>query len=751
MKQKLFLFFAIVLNFIILQSCKTKNSGLTDEDIRIEKRVDSVMELMTLDEKIGQMNQLNNPGQVTGPVHVALENEKLVKLVREGKVGSLLNIFGAELCHKMQKVAVEESRMKIPLLYGLDVIHGFQTIFPVPLATASSWDLAAIEKSEHVAAVEASSTGLHWTFAPMVDICRDPRWGRIVEGAGEDPFLGSKVAAARVRGFQGQKFDGTSIAACVKHFAMYGAAESGKDYNTTDMSERLMREIYLPPYKAAIDAGAATLMTAFNELNGTPASANVWLQTEILRKEWGFKGMVVSDWASMKEVMAHRAAANKAEATQLGINSNIDMDMQGYLYNDTLKSLVEKHIVTIKQIDNCVRRILRLKFKLGLFDNPYQYGSVEKEKSLMMCSEHMDAALDMSRKSIVLLKNENQILPLSKGKTVAVIGPLADSQKDMLGTWKALGDYTKAVSYLQGIKKKIGADKVLYHKGCNTKGYSTDSIASAVSLAQKSDVVLLFLGESEDMSGEAHSRAYINLPGVQEQLFREIVKTGKPVIVILTNGRPLELEQVDNKANAIVEAWHLGTRAGDAVADVLFGDYNPSGKLTVSFPRTIGQIPIYYNHKNTGRPKNDEKTRYVSRYIDCENTPLYPFGYGLSYTTFKYENLKLSKDTIGTKDTVIATITVKNTGNYDGEEIVQMYINDLFAYGISRPVKELKGFEKVFLKKGEEKIISIKITPDLLSYLDAKLKRIVEPGEFKIMLGSSSEDKDLSVSNLFVK
>lgn len=732
-----------MLCFYMLSNAKT-----VDPNKRIEQRVDSVLKLMTLDEKIGQMTQLNNPNVATGPTYKAIESDVLVKKVREGKLGSLLNLFGADITRRMQEVAVKESRIKIPLIFGLDVIHGFKTIFPIPLASSCSWDMGWIEKSEQVAAQESAAGGIHWTFAPMVDISRDPRWGRIAEGAGEDPFLGSRIAEARVRGFQGKGIanDG-SIVACVKHFAAYGNSEGGRDYNTTDMSERLLREIYLPPYKAAIDAGVETLMSSFNELNGTPSTVNKFLQTDILRNEFGFKGFVVSDWNSIGEAIVHGAAKDKAEATVFAMNANIDMDMVNRCYPDTLKQLVKAGKVSVKQIDAAVRRILRVKFKMGLFDNPYKYCDSEKEKSVWMSKENQAKALEMSRRSIVLLKNEN-VLPFAKTKKVAVIGPLADAQKEMNGCWAWLGE-SAPVTILTGIKQKIGNQNVIYTKGCNINDDKTDSITFAVETAKLADVVVLCVGESSGMSGESHSRTILDFPGVQQQLVAEIIKTGKPVVVVLTNGRPITLGKINDTAPAILETWFLGTRAGDAVADVLFGDYNPSGKLTTSFPVTVGQVPVYYNHKNTGRPNIEDKRRgYNSSYLDCQNAPQYPFGFGLSYTKFEYTDLKIDKPKMTKTDFATVSVTVKNTGSYDGEEIVQLYIRDIFAYGVARPVKELKGFEKIALKRGEQKTVTFKITPELLSYYDLNLKKTVEPGDFRIMVGCSSLDKDLLKLNL---
>jgi len=716
----------------------------------IEQRVDSVLKLMTLEEKIGQMTQLSNPNIPTGPTYISVEKASNVALIREGKLGSILNITGADLTRRMQEVAVNESRIKIPLLFGFDVIHGFKTVFPIPLASACSWDMAAIASAERVAALESSAAGLHWTFAPMVDIARDPRWGRIAEGAGEDPFLGSAIAKARVQGFQGKNLrDDASILACVKHFAAYGNAEAGRDYNTTDMSERLLREIYLPPYKAAIDAGVATVMSSFNEFNGTPASGSKFLLTDILRNEYGFKGFVVSDWNSISEIITHGAAKDKNEATIFAMNANIDMDMQNNCYPKKLKQLVEEGKVTVEQVNKAVRRILRAKFELGLFDNPYKYCDSKKEKSVLLNKENLATALDVAKRSIVLLKNDN-LLPLSKTAKVAIIGPLADAPKEMNGCWAWYGEQSP-VTFLSGVRNKIGSSHLIYAKGCNINDATTDSIAYAVSVAKDADVVVLCVGESGDMSGESNSRTSLDLPGVQSLLVKEILKTGKPVVLVMTNGRPITLGSLNDSVPAILETWQLGTRAGDALAEVLFGDYNPSGKLTTTFPITIGQVPIYYNHKNTGRPNIDGKRQgYNSRYIDCGNFPQYPFGFGLSYTKFEYSDFKIDKSSMAKTDKATVSVVVKNTGSYDGEEIVQLYIRDLVAYGVSRPVKELKGFDKITLTKGEQKTVRFQITPEMLAYYDLNLKKIVEPGDFSIMVGCSSADKDLLKLNLTV-
>jgi beta-glucosidase len=705
----------------------------------IEERVDSVMALMNLDEKVGQLVQYSG-GFSTGTETRELGESK-ESLVKAGKVGSLLNVTGADVIRKIQQVAVEKSRLKIPLIFGLDVIHGFKTTFPVPLAEASTWDPALVEKSSHWQAIEASSAGIQWTFSPMVDIARDPRWGRIVEGNGEDPYLGSVMAAARVRGFQGKDFStNENILACVKHFAGYGAAEGGRDYNTVDISERTLREVYLPPFKAAVDAGVGSLMCSFNEIGGVLSSANKILLRNILRDEWKSDALLVSDWNTIGEMIVHGITNNLEEATVLGINSGVDMDMQSNGYHDYLAKLVSSGRVSEKILDESVRRVLRAKFKLGLFDNPYKYCDVEREKKNTQSKEIIEASREEACKSIVLLKNENNVLPLKKSiSKIAVIGPLADSKIDPLGPWSQQRDPSTVVSVVSGIKNKLG-DKaeIVYEKGCEVFGTSQEGFAKAKLAAEISDVVIMVVGESLFMSGEAASRATLDLPGVQEDLIKEIHKVGKPTIVVLMNGRPLTINWIAQNIPAVVEAWYLGIQSGNAIADVLFGDCNPSGKLTVTFPRAVGQVPYYYNHKNTGRPF-DPKIHFTSRYIDVENSPLYPFGYGLSYTKFEYSNLVLSSNKIKNGESVTVGIDIKNSGDVEGEEIVQLYIRDLVG-SVTRPVKELKDFAKINLKPGETKHVDFTITPEKLKFYDINMNYVVEPGDFKIFVGKNSAD-----------
>jgi len=734
MKKK---FLTVLLSVLLVSGFTNRSSRENPEEI-ISVRVDSVLSLMTLEEKIGQLNQLSY-GSGWGPSIKVQVPDQYKKMIREGKIGSFLNATGAELTYELQKIAVTESRLKIPLLFGLDVIHGFRTTFPVPLAEASSWEPELVERSSKYQALEASSAGIHWTFAPMVDIARDPRWGRIVEGSGEDTYLGLTMAAARVRGFQGNLSD-DNIIACAKHFAAYGGAEGGRDYNTVDIPERTLRDVYLPPFKSALDAGAETFMASFNEIDGVPSSGNRLLLTEILRNEWGFKGFVVSDWNSIGEMINHGFASDLKDAASISINAGLDMDMESRSFTTNLAELVEGKKVSEETIDLSVKRILRIKFKLGLFDEPFKYCNKERETKNIMSQEVQNAALEVAKRSIVLLKNSNSLLPLKKDLSkIAVIGPLADSKQDPLGPWAAVGNPNDVVTIVEGIKKLVTPKtEVLFSKGCDIEDTSTDNFDDAVKTATESDVVILCIGERENMTGEANNRSTLDLPGVQQKLAEEIYKTGKPVVVILMNGRPLSIEWIDRNMSAIVEAWFLGIKSGDAIAEVLFGDYNPSGKLPVSFPRTVGQIPIYYNHKNTGRPGN-ERNRFTSKYLDLPLTPLYPFGFGLSYTNFEYSDLKLSNSKISEEQELIVSIKIKNTGNFDGEEVVQLYVQDLVG-SVTRPVKELKRFKKIFLKKDEEQEVSFKISEKDLRFTGHEMTSISESGEFKVYVGTNSAD-----------
>ena len=708
----------------------------------ISQRVDSVLRIMTLEEKIGQLNQYNDDWTSTGPV--TLDNDK-ANQIRKGQVGSLLNCVGTQRTRSWQTIAMQ-SRLKIPLIFGQDVVHGFKTTFPIPLAEACSWDMDAIKLSARIGATEASASGVQWTFAPMVDIARDPRWGRVMEGAGEDPYLGSLIAAARVKGFQGDKLgELNSVMACAKHFAAYGAAIGGRDYNSVDMSDRLLWEVYLPPFKAAVDAGVATIMNSFNDLNGVPATGNKYLQRDILKGKWGFKGFVVSDWGSIGEMINHGNVKNEYEAALSAITAGCDMDMESRCYKNNLAQLVKDKKVPVALIDDAVRRILRKKFELGLFDDPFRYCNPEREQKELNNPEHTKAAREIAARSIVLLKNENQLLPLSKNtKTIAFIGPLVKALKQNKGFWdvEVPGvDSNFIVSQWQGIKNKISSNTtLLYAKGCEIEGNDKTGFAEAVDIASKSDVVILSIGERRDMSGEAKSRSNIDIPGVQEDLLKELLATGKPVVVLINAGRPLVFNYTADHAPAILYTWWLGSEAGDAIADVIFGDYNPSAKLPISFPRSVGQIPIYYSHFNTGRPAtSDDNHNYNSSYNDLSIFPKYAFGYGLSYTTFQYSNLQLSKKKMKSNEKTEAAVTITNTGKYDGEEIVQLYLRDKVG-SIVRPVKELKDFRKIALKAGESKTVTFTIDKEKLSFYNQQLQWVAEPGDFELMIGASSED-----------
>lgn len=719
----------------------------------IDQKVNALLKQMTLEEKIGQMNQYTGDNQATGPITINPNKEKDIK---DGHVGSMLNIIGTKYTRQYQELAMQ-SRLKIPLLFGQDVIHGFKTTFPIPLGEAASWDLAAMELSAKIAATEAAASGIHWTFAPMVDIGRDPRWGRVMEGAGEDTYLGSQIAVARVKGIQGRLGDVNSVMACVKHFAAYGAAVGGRDYNSVDMSPRMLWETYLPPFKAALDAGAATFMNSFNDLNGIPATGNKYLQRDILKGKWNFQGFVVSDWGSISEMENHGYVKNKKEAALAAIIAGSDMDMEGNAYRYHLAELVKENKVPIALIDDAVKRILRKKFELGLFDDPYKYSNAAREEKEMNNPEHRKAARDIAAKSIVLLKNENNVLPLSKTtKTIAFIGPLVKEHKQNMGFWavELPGlDYDKeVVSQWEGMQNKVSKDtKLLYAKGCEIQGDSKDGFAEAVAVANQSDVVVLSIGESWNLSGEAKSRSNIHLPGVQEDLVKAIQATGKPVIVLINAGRPLVFNWTADNVPAVVYTWWLGTEAGNAIADVLFGDYNPSGKLPMTFPRDEGQIPVYYNHFNTGRPApNETETNYVSAYIDLQNSPKFPFGYGLSYTTFDYSNLKLSKNKIKSTETIEVSLDLKNTGKVTGEEVVQLYLRDKVG-SVVRPIIELKDFQKVKLNAGETKRLKFSITNEKLSFYNDALEYKSEPGDFDLMIGSSSQDIHLKETFELIK
>ena len=707
----------------------------------INQRVDSVMRLMTLEEKIGQLNQYSGR-EVTGPL--VKQNNNILNDIKLGRAGSMLNVQGVQNTRKVQEVAMQ-SRLKIPLLFGMDVIHGYKTIFPVPLGESATWDMDLIRLSAHIAAKEAAAVGLHWTFAPMVDIARDPRWGRIMEGAGEDTYLGNYIAKARVLGFQGEKLGGLdAVMACAKHFAAYGASSAGRDYNDVEMSDHQLWETYLPPFKAAVDAGAATFMSSFNTLNGVPAAASNYLQRDILKGKWNYTGFVVSDWGSIDQMIKWGYVADKKEGALKAIISGCDMDMMSNSYLDHLKELVATKQVNIKLIDDAVKRILQKKFELGLFDDPYRFCNEQREQTELNNPEHVKATLNVAQKSIVLLKNQDGILPLQKNiKNIALIGPLADSKRDMQGAWAGANDDSRVVTLLKGLQQKLGPDvRITYAKGATIKTNDTTGIAEAVKAAKSADLVIMALGEAYDMSGESRSRAELGLPGKQDELFTAVQATGKPVVAVLMAGRPLIFNNIANKANAILYAWFLGDQAGNAIADVLTGEVNPSGKLPVTFPRSLGQIPLTYNDYKTGHPYNANVFQYQTGYIDVPNAPRYAFGYGLSYTTFKYADLKLDKSTMAKTGTINASFTLTNIGSKAGEEVVQLYLHDPVA-SVVQPTKKLKGFQKVALNPGESKTITFAINNETLAFYNQQLKWDSEPGKFKVMIGGSSDDLKL--------
>jgi beta-glucosidase len=725
------LFLALALTLLtVLSPASTLRVSANSSQANTEARINALVARMTLEEKLGQLQQLD--GHADGRY-----KDEHPDLVRRGLLGSTLNVRGVRQTNELQRIAVNESRLKIPLIFGFDVIHGYRTIFPIPLGEASSWDTAAAERAAHVAATEARAAGVHWTFAPMVDIARDPRWGRIAEGSGEDTYLGSAMARARVRGFQGADYSAPDrVVACAKHWVGYGAAEGGRDYNTTDMSETTLREIYFPPFKAAADAGVGTFMSAFNDLNGVPTSANPFTLTQVLRREWKFDGFVVSDYESVRELMNHGLAATESEAARAGINAGVDMEMVSRLYNKHGALLLKEGKVSQATIDEAVRRILRIKFRLGLFDKPY--ADEGRERTNIFNAESVAAAREIAGRSMVLLKNERETLPLSKNvKSIAVVGPLADSQKDMIGSWSGDGKAEDAVTVLAGVKAKVSTQtRVTYARGCEIAGDNTDGFTEAVRAARDADMTLIVVGESAEMSGEAASRSSLDLPGRQLDLIKAIHATGKPYAVVLMNGRPLTINWVAENSHAVLETWYAGTQGGNAIADVLFGDVNPGGKLPVTFPLSVGQIPIYYNHKNTGRPP-DVNNKYTSKYLDVPVTPLYPFGYGLSYTQFQLTNLSLSARSIRPDGRLTASVDVENTGRRAGDEVVQLYVRDMAA-SRTRPVRELKGFERITLRAGEKRRVQFTLAPPQLGFYNREMRFVVEPGEFKVFVGNSS-------------
>jgi len=762
--KQVFLVLALVPN---AQAQKKPAAAAPVSDQKMKSFIDGLVAKMTPEEKIGQLNLVSVGFDVTGPV----VSKDVDANIRKGRVGGVLNTFTPVAVRKLQEMALKESRLHIPLMFGYDVIHGHRTIFPIPLGLAASWDLQAVEQSARIAAEEATADGLNWVFSPMVDIARDARWGRIAEGAGEDPYLGAQIARAMVRGYQGPGNDLTkdnTVMACLKHFALYGAAEAGRDYNTTDMSKQRMYNEYLPPYKAAIDAGVGSVMSSFNDVNGTPATGNKWLMNDLLRRQWSFSGFVVTDYTAINEMMEH-GMGNAEQVSALALNAGIDQDMVGEIFLKNAAQNLKSGAVAKAQLDAACRRVLEAKYRLGLFQAPYRNVSQERATSTLMKPEFIAAARDIARRSLVLLKNERNALPLKKTGSVALVGPLANRQRDVIGNWSGAGDWKQAVSVEQGLRAAAPGLKITYAKGANIaddpqmldrlQAYggeleldprsSEDLIKEAVQVAQAADVVVAVVGESQGMTGEAASRAELGLPGQQLELLKALKKTGKPLVLVLMNGRPLTLNWEDRNADAMLETWFAGTQAGNAIADVLFGDYNPSGKLTTTFPRAVGQEPLYYNHKSTGRPYGgtDKLDKYKSRYLDVSNEPLYPFGFGLSYTTFTYGKPTLSKTTLGPTETLTVSVTVQNTGGADGEEVAQLYLRDVVG-SISRPVKELKGFQKVLLKKGESKTLTFRLGPDALKFYNDDLKFVAEPGEFRVFVGGNSRDVQETPFNL---
>ena len=733
----------------------------------MDRFIDALMKKMTVEEKIGQLNLPVSGEIVTGQA----QNSDVAKKIEQGLVGGLLNLKGVEKIRDVQKLAIEKSRLGIPLIFGMDVVHGYETIFPIPLGLSCSWDMEAIRKSARVAAIEASADGISWTFSPMVDISRDPRWGRVSEGNGEDPFLGGAIAKAMVSGYQGidlnnQLKRNDEIMACVKHFALYGAGEAGRDYNTVDMSRNRMFNEYMYPYQAAVDAGVGSVMASFNEIDGVPATANKWLMTDVLRKQWGFDGFVVTDFTGISEMIAH-GIGDLQTVSARALNAGVDMDMVSEGFTGTIKKSIDEGKISMETLDKACRRILEAKYKLGLFDNPYKYCDLKRPKRDIFTKEHRDAARKIAGESFVLLKNDksgssaNPTLPLKKEGTVAVIGPLANTRSNMPGTWSVAARLNDYPSVYEGLKEMMkGKVNITYAKGSNlisdaayeeratmfgrslNRDNRTDKemLDEALKVAANADVIIAALGESSEMSGESSSRTNLALPDVQRTLLEALLKTGKPVVLTLFTGRPLTLTWEQEHVPAILNVWFGGSEAAYAIGDVLFGDVNPSGKLTMTFPKNVGQIPLFYNHKNTGRPLLEGKwfEKFRSNYLDVDNDPLYPFGYGLSYTNFQYSDITLSAPTMGQDGSVTAMVTVTNTGKYDGAEVVQLYIRDLVG-SITRPVKELKGFDKIFLKAGESKTVSFKITPELLRFYDYELNYVAEPGDFDIMIGGNSQ------------
>jgi beta-glucosidase len=708
------------------------------DEAAVQARVRDLLAQMTQEEKIGQLVQYSQPGEETGPA--AAERANIAAEIAAGRCGSLLNVYGADATRAAQRIAVERTRLHIPLLFGYDVIHGYRTTFPVNLGQAASWDLEAIEHAERIAATEAAAAGVHWTFAPMVDIARDPRWGRIAEGSGEDPYLGSAIARARVRGFQGDDLSRPdTVLACVKHFAGYGAAQAGRDYYTTDIPEITLRDIYLPPFRAAVDAGVGTVMAAFNDLNGTPASANHFLLTDVLRHEWGFRGFVVSDWASVRQLVPHGIAADKADAARLAINAGLDMDMENQSFGPHLAELIKSGAVKPARLDEAVSVVLAAKVRLGLFDDPYRYSDETREKAAMLRPESLAAARALGRESCVLLKNDHATLPLGPQTKIALIGQLAATRRDLLGPWQAQGRDKDAITIREAFEKACPG-RVTYAQGCLVAGGDRRDFGEAISAAKQSDVVVAVLGEGWYMSGEASSRSELGLPGHQLELLEQLHRTGKPVVLIVLAGRPLTLGPALEQADAVLYAWFPGIMGGPALADLVNGAFSPSGKLPVTFPRNVGQIPIFYNHKNSGRPVDPDGPfdKFTSRYLDVPNSPQFPFGFGLSYTTFAYSKSQLSAPTLTPDGALQVRVTLTNTGQREGTEVAQLYVRDLVG-SVTRPVRELKGFQRVTLKAGESRELTFTLRPADLAFTHADMSFAPEAGAFDVFVGGDSD------------
>jgi beta-glucosidase len=736
MKIKLIITFLL---FTFFGFGQKKNAVKTNTIKPKAEFVSDLMSKMTIEEKIYQTVQFTSDGTVTGPK----SGDNFITRIQQGKVGSILNATGSKETKEIQRINLENSRLKIPLLFGHDVIHGYKTIFPINLGMASSFDPKAVELAARIAATEASSAGVHWTFAPMVDIARDARWGRVSEGSGEDTYLGIKMAIANVKGFQGENLSkNNTILACAKHFAAYGAAEAGRDYNTVDMSERVLRETYLPAFKATVDAGVKTFMTSFNEISGVPSTGSKFLLRDVLKGEWKFDGMVVTDYTSINEMIPHGFAKDEPQAGELAMNAGVDMDMVGGVYMNHLKKSLNENKVTLEQINDACKRILDVKYDLGLFEDPYRYSDEKREKETIYRPEFLEASLEIAKKSLVLLKNNNNVLPLKANQKIAFVGPLVNDEFNIIGSWAALGDRNGfATSVKEGVTNYLkNVSNVTFDQGVEIQSTKRDWMQKALDNAKNADVIVAIMGERENMTGEAASQTNIDLPGLQKEFLAELKKLSKPIVLVLLNGRPLTLTWENENMDAILEAWWPGTRGGDAIAQTLFGANNPNGKLPISFPRNVGQLPLYYNHKNTGRPylgTIDVEQKYKSRYTDVDNSPLYPFGYGLSYTTLEYSNLKISSHKIKFGEKLKISVEVKNTGNYDGQEIVQLYVRDLVG-SVTRPVKELKGFEKITLKKGETKTVSFEISSEDLKFYNLDMKFEAEPGSFEVFVGESS-------------